>query len=143
MQKYLSNAFSSEQLTKELLNTGTQFFFLKKDDKILGYFKINEHEAQTDFKTKDTLELERIYVVPEFQGNGYGKIILDETIKIAKTKGKTKVWLGVWRRNPNAVRFYERNGFKIIGSHDFIFVNETQVDWVMEKSLVIKGVKRN
>ena len=132
MKKYLSATFNEEQLSKELLNPNSQFIFLKKDDDILGYFKVNENEAQTDFQTDDTLELERIYILPNLQGNGYGKIILDETIRIAKTKDKSKVWLGVWENNPNAVRFYEKNGFKVVGTHDFIFVNEAQTDWVME-----------
>jgi ribosomal protein S18 acetylase RimI-like enzyme len=135
MQKYLSNAFNIEQLTKEISNTNTQFIFLKKGKDILGYFKINENEAQTDFQTKDSLELERIYILPELQGNGYGKMMLDETIRIAKSKRKAKVWLGVWVNNNDALRFYKKNGFKITGEHEFMFVDEAQVDWVMEAIL--------
>ena len=132
MQKYLSSAFNAQQLSEEILNPNNQYIFLKKGNTNIGYFKINENEAQTEFQTKNTLELERIYVLPELQGNGFGKVILEETIKIAKSKGKSKVWLGVWKNNPNAVRFYERNGFSIVGVHDFMFVNEVQSDWIME-----------
>ena len=132
MQKYLSSAFNTDRLTKELSNPNTQIIFLKKDKEVLGYFKINENEAQTDFQTANSLELERIYILPELQGNNYGKIMLEETIRIAKSKGKSKIWLGVWENNPNAVRFYERNGFTVTGEHGFMFVDKVQVNLIME-----------
>ena len=135
IQQYLIKAFNTAQLTKEISNPNSQIIFLKKGEEVLGYFKINENEAQTDFQANDNLELERIYILPELQGNNYGKIMLEETIRIAQQKGKSKVWLGVWENNPNAVRFYKKNGFKLTGKHEFMFVDEAQVDFVMEKVL--------
>ena len=35
----------------------------------------------------------------------------------AKEAGCDVMWLGVWEYNPRAQRFYEKNGFRIVGSH--------------------------
>ena len=42
------------------------------DHKLVGYFKINENEAQAEPFGKDALELSRIYVLKPFQGKKLG-----------------------------------------------------------------------
>ncbi|MBT8205517.1 MAG: GNAT family N-acetyltransferase, partial [Eudoraea sp.] len=63
-QQYIQTAFNKEQLRKELGTAGSSFYFLYVDDRLAGYFKTNEHEAQTEIKDPQALELERIYVLP-------------------------------------------------------------------------------
>lgn len=55
---------------------------------LLGYAKLNKHQAQTDLKTDDGLELERIYVKEQFQGKGYGRLMLEEIKTIALQDNK-------------------------------------------------------
>lgn len=135
MTDYISKAFNSEQLQKELMHPDSSFYFLKKGKEIIGYFKINENEAQTEFQTKDSLEVERIYILEAYQRKGYGRKMLNKTLDIAQEKSKTRVWLGVWENNPKAISFYKSLGFKHIGKHPFYFGDEAQVDWIMEKNV--------
>ena len=50
MQKYLEENLSIQQLTNELLNSESSFYFARMDEKIIGYLKVNFGKAQTDFK---------------------------------------------------------------------------------------------
>ena len=41
MQKYLEENLSIQQLTNELLNSESSFYFARINEKIIGYLKIN------------------------------------------------------------------------------------------------------
>jgi hypothetical protein len=45
------------------------------------------------------------------------------------------LWLGVWEKNEGAIRFYERNGFSVTGSHPFRMGDEIQTDLIMKLPL--------
>ncbi|OYY07322.1 MAG: GNAT family N-acetyltransferase, partial [Sphingobacteriia bacterium 35-36-14] len=51
---------------------------------------------------------------------------------IGKTHQPTFIWLGVWEKNSRAIRFYEKNGFKIFSSHLFTLGNDIQTDLLMK-----------
>ena len=53
--------------------------------------------------------IEGIFVSSEMQSRGIGKHLLD----FVKTK-KTELRLNVYRKNMRAIRFYQREGFKIL-----------------------------
>ncbi len=127
----MEKAFSIETLQKELCILGTSFYFVFMGNSLAGYFKINEGEAQSDINDHNSLELERIYVLAEFQGKGIGRKILGEVKQMAKFKKKKYVWLGVWQLNPEAVKFYKTNDFIIFGEHPYYIGNDRQMDWLM------------
>ncbi len=133
---YLKNSFNKETITSQLLNPHTEFYFAMKHHKIVGYLKLNFDDAQTDVNDDHALELERIYVLKDYQGKGYGKRFLDFVIKLANQKVKNSIWLGVWNKNVRAIAFYETLGFKIFGSHPFAMGSEIQTDYLMKLELI-------
>ncbi len=52
-----------------------------------------------------------LYVLPEFQGYGLGKKLLNETYRIAKEKHFSRVWLGVMKQNVKSLEWYQNLGF--------------------------------
>lgn len=134
-QAYLRTAFSKERMREELLANDSVFYFVENRTEILGYFKLNEHEAQNELREATGMELERIYVVSNAQGQGIGAKILEFVLKIATRKEKEYVWLGVWERNLGAFRFYQRLGFKKFGTHAYYIGNDKQTDWLLKKQL--------
>ena len=129
---YLSTALNNEKLKKELSNPDSEFYFAKLNNKTVGYLKLNFDQAQSDFKEKNGMELERIYVLQNYQGNNLGKSLLDFTLARAKQRKLDYVWLGVWNQNLRAIDFYKRNGFKAIGSHPFYLGSDQQTDLIMK-----------
>ena len=51
-------------------------------------------------------------VIPEFQGQGFSHILLDELLERAVTMGLNHIMLEVYEDNIRAVRLYEKHGFK-------------------------------
>ncbi|WP_350284169.1 GNAT family N-acetyltransferase [uncultured Croceitalea sp.] len=132
---YLDKAFSRAKLKDELLHQHTVFYFVLHKGRTIGYFKVNEFDAQSEFQESEGLELERIYVISESQGKGFGLQIVDEVFQIAIEKAKRYVWLGVWQQNPGAVRFYEAYGFVKTGTHPYYIGKDKQTDWIMRKNI--------
>lgn len=128
---YLKEAFTLEQFEKEMAASASTFFLAEKEGEIIGYVKVNQVPAQTDVHDPESLEIARLYVLEDFLGLGLGKELLDTAINFAKQNGKKYLWLGVWEHNVRAIRFYEKNGLRIFGSHPFPFGDEIQTDFLM------------
>ena len=135
MDAYLKKAYDIDKLRSELTDPNSTFYFLYSDEKLAGYMKLNETPAQTDINDIASLEIERIYVSSEFQGEGLGRYLMEQAICIATERKKKYAWLGVWEKNEKAIRFYKKNGFYEIGTHTFVMGEDVQTDYVMRKDL--------
>jgi ribosomal protein S18 acetylase RimI-like enzyme len=132
---YLAEGFSEEKLTAELKNESCAFYFAEKEDKILGYLKVNVGEAQSEPQDPDALEIERIYVLQEFHGKGVGLMLYEHALSIALEQNAPYIWLGVWEKNPRAIRFYEKQGFVAFDQHIFQLGEDAQTDILMKLNL--------
>ncbi len=131
MDKYLNENLSISTLEKELKNPNSEFYIIKDLDKNIGYLKLNMGPAQTDIKDASALEIERIYVIKEYQGKKAGQQLYEKTIQVAKEKMLKYIWLGVWQENSKAIQFYVKNGFEIFDQHVFKLGDEEQTDFLM------------
>lgn len=132
---YISKAFAVEQISGELKNPNTIFYFAYNEEILVAYFKLNEKDAQTDLMLSDSMELERIYVLSEFQGKRIGERLLEKIKTIALDANKSFLWLGVWENNVKAIQFYQRNGFVKFGTHPYYIGKDKQTDWLMRCDL--------
>jgi diamine N-acetyltransferase len=132
MRKYLDEGFSIEKLTEELSNPNSQFYFAELNNKTIGYLKLNIGSSQTELKDNKALEIERIYVLKEFQGKKVGQMLYDKAIQIAVNSKVEYVWLGVWEKNPKAISFYKKNGFTEFDKHIFRLGDDEQTDLMMK-----------
>jgi ribosomal protein S18 acetylase RimI-like enzyme len=135
MKVYMDSAFSRDKLIKELENEESEFFFAYLKDSIIGYFKINTGQAQTEIHDKSSLELERFYLLKDFIGKDFGKQMLKKVINLAGKKNLKYIWLGVWEKNYRALKFYRKNGFTKFGEHFFIMGKDKQIDHLMKLNL--------
>ena len=99
MKAYLAKAFSMKNLKKELHNSNSEFYFAESEKEIAGYLKINFGEAQTEIRDEKGMEIERIYVLKEYQGQRVGQKLFDKALNIAREKKLHYLWLGVWEKN--------------------------------------------
>jgi diamine N-acetyltransferase len=135
MQHYLNKSFSIEQLTTELTNENSSFYFATFNNQVIGYLKVNSGSAQTELQDDQALEIERFYVTKEFHGKNIGQLLYNQVIQIANQKKTSYVWLGVWEKNTRAIRFYKKNGFMEFGTHIFKLGNDAQTDILMKLDL--------
>ncbi|KAF2074612.1 hypothetical protein CYY_004082 [Polysphondylium violaceum] len=135
MKKYLEEGFEIQKLIAEIHNTDSPIYFSIFDGRVIGYLKVNFGESQTELQDSKALEIERIYVIQEFQGRGVGQILYNKAIEIAKEKDVEYVWLGVWEFNPKALSFYKKNGFVEFSKHIFQLGDDKQTDIMMKIKL--------
>jgi ribosomal protein S18 acetylase RimI-like enzyme len=132
-EAYTSKAFTREQLLSEIENPDSAFYFAVIDNEPVGYIKLNYREAQAEFQEPDGVELSRIYILASQQRKKIGNQLLDFAINKAIEDKMQYIWLGVWEHNLAAQRFYERNGFVKVGSHQFVVGKDVQTDFLMKK----------
>ncbi len=102
----LDNFYSVENLENQM-NNGQIFELLLEDTNVVGF-------VAYEFNCKETgsLKIHKIYLLPETQGKGFGKFMIDEVIEIAKSNNQKGVFLNVNKYN-KAQFFYNKLGFTI------------------------------
>jgi diamine N-acetyltransferase len=81
------------------------------------------------------IEVQRFYVARAWHGRGLAQALMDRAFATARARGAERVWLGVFEKNPRAIRFYEAQGYADIGGHTFVLGNDPQNDRVMLRTL--------
>lgn len=125
----LSSFYSAETLAKTVDN-GHQYVLVVEDGKPLGFMGYEHH-----YKGNPVTRLHKIYVLPETQGKGIGKMLIDKAEALARENESRALSLNVNRYN-NALGFYQKIGFEIVGEEDIdIGHGYLMEDYKMEKKL--------
>lgn len=89
------------------IRSGYQAQVLRAGDALLGYF--------VAMKGVDEVHLLNLTVAPAFQGQGWGRIMLDALGIWSRGQGAQWLWLEVRVGNTRAQRIYETHGFRRVG----------------------------
>ncbi|MEP6845412.1 MAG: GNAT family N-acetyltransferase [Panacibacter sp.] len=139
MQLHINQHFNTQQLLSELLDKSNYFFAAFNGDEPAGYEKLRTSENPQQLIGRKHIELERIYVLRDYQGMGLGYKMIRYCLDFASVKSYELLWLGVWNQNKKAVQFYTKCGFEIFGEQAFMLGTDEQVDWLMKKELNYAG----
>jgi ribosomal protein S18 acetylase RimI-like enzyme len=136
VQDYIDSHFNKSVLVKELENSDIRFRKILVENQLAGYSKLILNSSHTFNLTNPIAKFERLYLLKEFYGLGLGKKLLKHNIKIAKEHNQKGLWLFVWVENLRAFKFYQKNGFKVIGKHDFkISDNHSNPNYIMLREI--------
>ncbi|NOQ75151.1 MAG: GNAT family N-acetyltransferase [Crocinitomix sp.] len=119
VNNYLQANYTEEIFKSELNNPSNVYRVLFFENEMAGYSKISYNQAISAVNSTRICKLERIYVLEKFHGQGLGEELFNYNIALSKANGQIGIWLFTWIENKRAVRFYEKMGFEIVGSHDF------------------------
>lgn len=136
MDIFLNLQFTKGRLMLEVGAPENIFLLAYACDEVAGYVKLRDTHHPLSLGSNKAFEIARLYAMQNWIGKGIGQKLMQASIKIAEEKGKTIVWLGVWKENHRAIEFYRKWGFEIFDECDFILGNDLQKDWLMKKSLV-------
>lgn len=132
---YVAKAFSKDTILQELEDPQSKFLLAVSNGNNIGYAKIRKGQPPDCVDGPRPIELERLYVDASKQSGGVGATLMQAVFEYASGEGYGTVWLGAWEKNPNARRFYERQGFAAVGSKYFIVGNDRQNDVIMRRIL--------
>ena len=122
----LANFYAITNLENQM-DAGQVFELVFEDNNIIGF-------VSYEFNCKKTklLKIHKIYLLPEKQGKGFGKFMIDVIVRIAKSNDQKGIFLNVNKYN-KAKFFYEKVGF-IVSKEEVIDIGNGYVmdDYVME-----------
>jgi diamine N-acetyltransferase len=135
MDLFMNESFSMPLLVAEVNDPLHIFLIAFMNAELVGYAKLTESTNPSGLAGATSIEIGRLYAAQKTIGQGVGKALMEHCIRLAITKNKQFIWLGVWEHNQRAISFYRKFGFEKFAEHDFILGNDVQTDWLMKKEL--------
>lgn len=122
--------YSDAMLAQNISEKQHQFLIAKADNRALGFASYQHH-----YNEETTTYIHKIYILPQTQGKGIGKLLIDFIENLAKENHSTVLALNVNRFN-KALTFYQKIGFEI-ASEETIFLEHGYLmeDYKMKKML--------
>ena len=135
MDDYLKTAFAIDRIVGELRQEETSFFIADALTKPVGFAKIEASSPPPCVTGPSPVRLHKLYVTADAIGTGVGAALMRFGIDWARTACHETMWLGVWEHNHRDRAFYERWGFRTVGTETFRLRSDDQVDLLMELRL--------
>lgn len=104
----------SKKIVESYLKSGETYIALN-EDKIIGVYVLVK-------QSNDTCELKNIAVAEQHQGQGLGKTLVLDAIKIAKQLGAKKIEVGTGNSSLSQLALYQKCGFRITEVEKDFFV---------------------
>jgi GNAT superfamily N-acetyltransferase len=125
----LGEMYAAEKISAQITNGTQTYLLLIEDESPVAFAAYSPRE-----ENKDIYKLHKLYCLPETQGKGYGKILINEVAAKTIEAGKGTLDLNVNRLN-KARNFYEKMGFMVAYEEDIAIGKYYMNDYVMRKEL--------
>jgi GNAT superfamily N-acetyltransferase len=136
MARHLDERFSDEQLRAELADPAHTLLLMEMRGVLSGFALLHASAAPPEVVGARPVEVARFYVGTEWHGHGLATLLMASALQVARDAGHDVAWLGVWERNPRAIRYYQKEGFRIIGRNVYVFGGQAEDDHLMARSLL-------
>jgi GNAT superfamily N-acetyltransferase len=100
----LASMYSPEAIAREL-SEGVIWETAWLDGELIGFHSCTVESGIS------RLKLNKLYLLPEYQGQGFGQQLLHRVQQLAGQVGARQVWLQVNKQNARAIRAYKRAGY--------------------------------
>ncbi|TLP69242.1 GNAT family N-acetyltransferase [Parasedimentitalea maritima] len=115
---YVLAHYTVEQFAKTLKDPAERVLVSENSIGIDGYIRItNDQPCPADHPS--TTEVTTLYVQPRHHGKGIGQELLRAGLDLCREIEWDTPWLATNSENTNALSFYKRQGFTIVGQTHF------------------------
>ncbi len=135
MEAYCAHAFGDDVEACQLADPARVCVLSEIDGVVAAYAYVVVGSITVDVAGESPVEIQRFYVDQPWHGRGLAQQLMGRCVAEAIARGGRTLWLGVWEQNTRAIRFYERSGFRAVGSQRFMLGSDAQNDLVMSRSL--------
>ncbi|MEE2033909.1 GNAT family N-acetyltransferase [Rhodococcus chondri] len=137
---FVDEALSAERFSEYLTDPHRIVLKATAGDEIVGYLMAvdappasPEIEAMID--ARPAIEISKMYVLPGHHGTGVSTALMAAIVERGLAANRAGLWLGVNQLNARARRFYEKNGFAVVGTRTFVMGSRLFDDYVMQRRL--------
>lgn len=123
----LAKSYTVQAIKDAILSDQDFYILCDKENNKLGFMALKNY-------SNTILRIEKLYLLPQAQGKGAGKYLINFATYLAKKLKKKYVELNVNRAN-KAYFFYLKQGFKVIQEVDIPYYGYVLDDYVMQKSV--------
>ncbi|MGF1522077.1 MAG: GNAT family N-acetyltransferase [Leptolyngbyaceae cyanobacterium] len=144
MEYYLAEVLSPERICSELMADASIFLLLSHNAESppIGYARLLGNSSEPCVTGTHLIELVRLYIQKSAIGQGYGSQLMWACLEKARQHGFKTIWLGVWEKNYRAQRFYQRWGFRQVGTHEFVLGKNKQTDFILMRTVETKDAAK-
>jgi ribosomal protein S18 acetylase RimI-like enzyme len=135
MDAHLARSYGEALQRRELEDPDWVTLLAESDGRAIAYAQVRRGAAPACVLGDAPVEIARFYVDRSFHGKGVAQALMNAAIDAAQALGGKTLWLGVWERNPRAIAFYEKCGFRDRGSQPFLLGSDLQTDRLMVRAL--------
>ena len=139
IEAHLAEAYTAVRFRREIGRTDYAHIIAEVNGVSAGFAVMCVHPAPPCVAAERPVELLRFYLERDWHGKGIAQTLMDAAVAEAQRRGGDVLWLGVWERNPRAIRFYEKVGFRDVGSQTFQLGRDLQRDRVLARGLRLPG----
>ena len=138
---HLANTLSPDNFRAYLADPAVTVLVMDADGELRGYSLLVARPAEDPdvaavLTELPCTELSKCYVHPDHHGLGAAAELMHASIGSAAAAGARGLWLGVNSQNARAIRFYEKSGFRRVGTKSFKLGSTVENDFVMERGLL-------
>jgi ribosomal protein S18 acetylase RimI-like enzyme len=135
MSWYVAKAFDIAAVAREIAEPNVTYLVGEIEARPAAYAMVRIVEPPATVAGPSPIELVRFYVDRPWHGAGVARTLMEACDDEARRRGARTLWLGVWEKNPRAIRFYEKCGFREVGSQTFVLGDDVQTDRVMARPI--------
>jgi len=125
LRAYLDQTFAVNKIRRSLGHPVNRYWLGFLAGLPVSFAKLKYPSPIPLAQTGNVAQLQKIYVLREFVGEGVGKPLIDAVLKDAASRRVDTVWLDVLKENGRAIRFYERRGFRMLGEDRYTIGAQT------------------
>jgi len=117
---YVQQFYTEHVLGNDMRNSNHAWFLMLEGNNAVGFLKLVINQPLKEFAGQDALELERIYLISDATGKGYGTQAIQFSEDYARKLHKKIIWLKAMDSTTNPV-FYNKLGFTACGTRTLYF----------------------
>jgi ribosomal protein S18 acetylase RimI-like enzyme len=119
LRAYLDRTFAVDKIRRSLAHPVNRYWLGSVSGLPVSFAKLKYPSPIPLAQTGNVAQLQKIYVLRGFVGEGVGKPLIDAVLEDAVSRLADTVWLDVLVENSRAIRFYERRGFRMLGEDTY------------------------
>ena len=130
LRAYLDRTFAVDKMRRSLGKSLNRYWLAAAAGLPVGFAKLKYRSPipmapMPLAQDGNVAQLQKIYVLREFVGQGIGKPLIETVLSDATSRNTDSVWLDVLKENNRAILFYQRRGFMLLGDDTYTIGAQT------------------
>ncbi len=135
LASFLASTYTPELQRAELADPVLTYLLAERGGAPVAFALLRATSAAPYVDDPSAVELQRFYVDRSCHGTGVAQSLMASCVETARRASAMTMFLGVWEKNPRALRFYAAQQFTEVGRKTFTVGSDPQQDLVLARRI--------